>query len=171
MTLPDLTLRTATSEDLQQITDIYNYYVIHTPITFDIEPYTAEQRTPWFQQFSTEGRYRLFVAEQDSRILGYAGTTRFRPKSAYETTVETTVYCAPDVVAKGIGRSLYAALFSALAQEDIHRIVAGYALPNPASAALHAHFGFKPIGVFSENGRKFNRYWDVAWMERPLHLL
>ena len=65
---------------------------------------------------------------------------------------------------------LYTALFDALAGEDIRKIVAGYTLPNPASAALHARFGFKPVGVFHENGRKFERYWDVAWLERTLIL-
>jgi phosphinothricin acetyltransferase len=168
--LSDIKIRNASLDDLQQVTDIYNYYVLHTPITFDLEPFTVEQRTPWFLQFSRSGRYRLLVAEQDSRILGYAGTTRFRPKAAYDTTVETTVYCSPNDVSKGIGRRLYARLFTALSQEDIHRIVAGYALPNPASAALHEYFGFKTVGVFSENGRKFGRYWDVLWMERPLLL-
>jgi phosphinothricin acetyltransferase len=168
--LSDIRVRNASLHDLQQVTDIYNYYVVHTPITFDLEPFTVEQRTPWFRQFSPFGRYRLFVAERGGQILGYAGTTRFRPKAAYDTTVETTVYCAPKAVAKGIGRRLYTELFAALAQEDIRRIVAGYALPNPASAALHASFGFKTVGFFSENGRKFDRYWDVLWMERPLHL-
>jgi phosphinothricin acetyltransferase len=102
--------------------------------------------------------------------VGYAGTTRFRPKPAYDTTVETSIYCAPEAVGKGIGSRLYSALFDAIAGEDIHRIVAGYTLPNPGSAALHARFGFKLVGVFQENGRKFGRYWDVAWSQRPLRL-
>ena len=69
-----------------------------------------------------------------------------------------------------VGGILYGALFEALAGEDIRRIVAGYVLPNPASEALHARFGFKLVGVFRENGRKLGRYWDVAWVERPLIL-
>ncbi len=80
--------------------------------------------------------------------------------------METTVYCAPEAVGKGIGRQLYAALFEALRGEDIHRFVAGYALPNPASEVLHRKFGFKVVGVFTENGRKFGKYWDVCWTER-----
>ena len=60
------------------------------------------------------------------------------------------------------------ALFEAIAGQDIHRIVAGIALPNPASIALHRRLGFIPVGTFSEVGRKFGRYWDVAWMERAL---
>ena len=163
-------IRAATRTDLPRLTEIYNHYVTHTPITFDIEPYTPEHRSTWFGQFSTAGRYRLLVAEESGELMGYAGTTRFRPKAAYDTTVETSIYCAPNAVGKGIGSRLYSALFETIAGEDIHRVVAGYTLPNPASAALHERFGFKIIGVFHENGRKFGRYWDVAWLERPLHL-
>lgn len=168
--MTDLLIRPAALSDLPRLTEIYNHYVVHTPVTFDIEPYSVEKRAAWFQQFAVTGRYRLLVAENDSGIVGYAGTTRFRPKPAYDTTVETTIYCAPEAVGKGIGPSLYGALFESIAGEDIHRIVAGYTLPNPGSAALHERFGFKLMGVFQENGRKFGRYWDVAWSQRPLRL-
>jgi len=168
--MAEIVIRSAIRGDLPRLTELYNYYVIHTPITFDCEPYTVEKRETWFSQFGPTGRHRLLVAEEDGRVLGYAGTTRFRPKAAYETTVETTIYCAQQAVGKGIGSRLYGALFQALKDEDVHRIVAGYTLPNPASAALHERFGFKPVGVFRENGRKFGRYWDVCWTERPANL-
>jgi len=163
-------IRPANRADLTRLTEIYNYYVVHTPVTFDVEPYTVERRAAWFEQFALTGRYRLVVAEEDGLVMGYAGTTRFRVKPAYDTTVETTVYSSPEAVGKGVGRKLYAGLFDALADEDIHRIVGGYTLPNAASAKLHAMFGFKSVGIFSEVGYKFGRYWDVQWTERPLRL-
>jgi phosphinothricin acetyltransferase len=166
--LPEIETRVATRSDLPRLTEIYNHYVVHTPITFDVKPWNVEQRVAWFEQFDSVGRYRLLVAERDGVVVGYAGTTRFRPKAAYDTTVETTIYRSPEFIGAGVGTSLYTALFAALAEEDIHRIVAGYVLPNPASAALHARFGFKAIGVFTENGYKLGRFWDVCWMERPL---
>ena len=159
-------IRPAVREDLPRLTEIYNHYVVNTPVTFDAEPHTVERRQAWFAQFGAEGRYRLLVGEENGVVVGYAGTTRFRPKAGYDTTVETTVYCAPEAVGKGIGKRLYAALFEALRGEDIHRFVAGYALPNPATAALHERFGFEVVGVFRENGRKFGKYWDVCWVER-----
>ncbi len=107
---------------------------------------------------------RLLVAEENSIVVGYAGTTRFRNKAAYETSVETTVYCSHDVVGRGVGRRLYAALFEAIAGEDIHRIIGGYTLPNAATLALHERFGFKQVAVFSEAGRKFGRFWDVGFL-------
>jgi phosphinothricin acetyltransferase len=167
--MSDICIRSAVRADLPRLTEIYNHYVIHTPVTFDLEPYTVERREAWFSQFDVSGRYRLFVAEENGSVVGYAGTTRFRLKAAYETTVETTIYCDPRAIGKGIGSRLYGALFDAIQHEDIGRIVAGYTLPNPASAALHERFGFQRVGVFTENGRKFGRYWDVAWNERPLH--
>ncbi len=161
------TVRAATRSDLPRLTEIYNHYVLHTPVTFDLEPYTTETRGAWFEQFAASGRYRLVVAENDGVVLGYAGTMRFRPKAAYETTVETTIYCAPEAVGMGIGAKLYAGLFASIADEDIHRVLAGYTMPNAASQKLHERCRFKMIGIFREVGRKFGRYWDVAWTERP----
>ena len=67
-----------------------------------------------------------------------------------------------------MGTALYTALFEVLANEDVNTAVAGISLPNPASISFHERFGFKPVGVFHAVGRKFDRYWDVAWFERPL---
>jgi len=162
--------RPASRADIPRLTEIYNHYVIHTPVTFDLEPYTVERRMAWFEQFAATGRHRLLVAEENGIILGYAGTTRFRAKPAYDTTVETTIYAAQEAVGKGIGRKLYAALFETLAGENINRLVGGFTLPNAGSQKLHEYFGFKNVGVFSEVGFKFGKYWDVQWTERPLHL-
>ena len=168
--MPEILIRPAARADLPRLTEIYNHYVLHTPVTFDVEPYTVEKRAAWFDQFGPTGRYHLMVAEENGVVLGYAGTMRFRPKAAYETTVETTIYCDQQAVGKRLGSRLYTALFDAIRDEDIHRIVAGYTLPNDASAALHARSGFTPVGVYTEVGRKFGRYWDVQWTERPLRL-
>ena len=163
-------IRPAHREDLPGLTEIYNHFVVNTPVTFDLEPWTVGRRMSWFEQFGPRGRYRLLVAVEGEVVAGYAGTTRFRVKAGYDTTVETTIYCAPGFEGKGIGRQLYAALFASLVGEDIHRIVAGYVPPNPASASLHDRFGFRRVGTFSECGYKFGRYWDTCWLERSLRV-
>jgi phosphinothricin acetyltransferase len=161
-------IRAATPADLPALTAIYNHYVIHTPITFDIEPFTVEQRAEWFRVYSATGRHRLLVAEEAGEIVGYAGTGPFRTKAAYETSVETSIYCAPNATGRGIGTRLYSALFDCVKGEDVHRALGGVTLPNEASVALHKRFGFVEVARFSENGRKFGRYWDVAWFEKHL---
>jgi len=161
-------IRRAREDDLAALTTLYNHYVERTPITFDVEPYTVEQRRAWLAGFAERGRHQLLVAEEGGRLVGWAGTLRFREKRAYDTTVEMTVYLAPDAIGRGLGAALYEALFAALAGEDVHRAVAGITLPNDASIALHRRFGFAEVGVFREVGRKLGRYWDVLWMERAL---
>jgi phosphinothricin acetyltransferase len=150
------------------LTEIYNHYVLSSPVTFDLEPLTIEQRAPWFLEHAETGRHRLLVAEEDALVVGYTSTSRFRARAAYDTTVEASIYCAPEAVGRGIGSALYRVLFAAIAGEDINRIAAGITLPNDTSVALHRSFGFVQVGVFTQNGRKFGRYWDVAWFERPL---
>jgi phosphinothricin acetyltransferase len=164
----DVAIRPATDADLARIDEIYNHYVAHTAITFDLEPLTADARRAWFAQFAPAGSHRLFVAEDAGRVVAFAGSHRFRTKAAYDTTVETTVYCDPGMCGRGLGTALYRAVFDALAGEDLRMAIAGVTLPNEASVALHRRFGFTPVGVMREVGRKFGRFWDVAWYEKPL---
>jgi phosphinothricin acetyltransferase len=171
--MSDTAIRPALLSDLPRLAEIYNHYILNTPITFNTRPFTVEEFAGWFEEHSDGRRHRLVVAVKngdDSRVIGYAGTGRFRPKEAYETTVETTIYCSPECTQRGVGTLLYGALFELIAGEDINRIVAGVTLPNPASVALHERFGFRHVGTFTGNGRKFGKYWDVAWFERPLKL-
>jgi len=162
------TVRRGHTGDLGAIVEIYNHYVRETAITFDIEPFTVETRRPWFDAFADSGRYQLFVAEEDGTLAGYAGSHSFRSKAAYDTSVETTVYLHPQMGGRGIGTQLYFALFEALEGEDIRRALAGITEGNPGSIALHQRFGFRHAGLFTQVGRKFDRYWDVDWLEKEL---
>lgn len=161
-------IRPATVDDLSALNDIYNQYVLETHYTFDVEPMSAEARREWFSHYDTTGRYRVLVALSDASVIGYASSSRFRPKQAYETSIETSVYLAPESMGRGAGSLLYEGLFRALVGEDVHRAYAGISLPNPASVGLHERFGFKRVAHFTEQGRKFDRYWDVAWYEKPI---
>lgn len=161
-------VRAGRADDLPALTEIYNHYVEQTHVTFDLEPYTVETRREWFGHYAATGRHRLLVAEVTGDVVGYATSGRFRDKAAYNPSVETTVYCAPEAVGRGVGSTLYGALFEALRTEDVHCAYAGVALPNEASLALHRRFGFAEIGTFHQVGRKFGKWWDVTWLERSV---
>ena len=168
--MADVRIRAAVRDDLPRLTEIYNYYVVNTPITFDLVPVTVEQRVRWFEEHTGGQRHRLFVAENAGLVVGWAGTGPFRDRAAYDTSVETSIYCAHDAKGRGIGAMMYRVLLDALKNEDINRVLAGITIPNEASIKLHRRFGFSEVGVFTECGRKFERYWDVVWLERPLRL-
>ena len=168
MIVTKVDIRSGQVADLSALTSIYNHYVEHTHVTFDTRPFTLEQRQQWLSHYATTGPHRLLVAVIDDEVAGYATSSRFRDKAAYDTSVETTVYVRHGEARRGVGRALYGALFEALRGEDVHRAYAGIALPNDASIALHETFGFTEVGTYREVGRKFGRYWDVTWWERPL---
>ncbi|MFJ8732398.1 GNAT family N-acetyltransferase [Streptomyces bauhiniae] len=166
----EVQVRPGTEADLDALTALYNHYVTETAITFDLAPFTPGERRPWLLSHPEDGPHRLLVAtDPDSRrVLGYATSGPHRPKAAYAPSVETSVYLAPDATGRGVGTLLYDALFAALAEEDVHRAFAGITQPNRASVRLHERFGFRHLGTFGEVGRKFGRYWDVAWYQKEL---
>ncbi len=168
---PTARVRPGLDTDLPALTTLYNHYVLHTEVTFDVEPFTVEQRHPWFAQYAATGPHRLLVAEVDGVAVGYVTSSAHRPKAAYRRSVETTVYLHPEHVGRGLGRALYEALFTELADTDVHRAFAGISVPNPASVALHLGLGFTPIGTYSEIGFKYGHYIDVDWFQRamPVH--
>lgn len=161
-------VRPAVPDDLAALTAIYNHYVEHTIVTFDVEPFSLEARREWMGHYAGSGPHRLLVGELDGAVAGYATSGVFRPKPGYATSVETTVYCDPAATGRGLGSALYGELFTALAGEGLHRAYAGVALPNDASIRLHERFGFRELGTFREVGRKLDRWVDVRWFERPL---
>ena len=160
-------MRAAEPRDAPALNDIYNHYVRTSHVTFDTEPASLDRRLDWLRERSG-GRHRVLVAQDARQVLGYASSGPHRARPRYATTVETSVYVDPARSGHGVGASLYGALFEALREADLHRALAAIALPNPASVTLHGRFGFKQVGLFTEQGHKFGRYWDVAWFERAL---
>lgn len=161
-------IRRGRPSDLEALARIYDHYVSTTHVTFDLEPPEPGQRRLWIKQFSADGRHQLFVADGDDGAIGYACSTPFKQKAAYGVSVETTVYLTPAAVGQGVGLRLMQSLLDALTHAGVHRAYAGVALPNEASEALHKKLGYRRVGVLTEVGRKFDRYWDVAWYERCL---
>ena len=159
-------IRPASVEDLPAMVAILNPFILNTAVTFDTEPYTAQSRLPWFNQFSLDGRHRCYVAVVDSQVVGYANSGPLRPKRAYDTSVEVSIYKSQECALAGIGSALYKTLFDSLGNEDVHRAHALVTLPNAASVAIHEKFGFREVGTLQEAGRKFGEYHSVYWMEK-----
>jgi phosphinothricin acetyltransferase len=161
-------IRRIEARDIAPLLDIYNHYVATTHISFDVEPRTLEQRRAWFESFAETGRHQCFIADRNGTAIGWASSGRFKDRAAYDTSVETSVYLAPGEGGKGLGRRLYETLFDALAKDDVHRCLGGIALPNEASVGVHLAMGFRHTGTYTEVGRKFGRFWDVAWYEKRM---
>jgi L-amino acid N-acyltransferase YncA len=160
------TIRLATAHDAARIAEIYAPAVTDSAISFELDaPDEAEVRrrigyvsvnTPWL------------VCERDGRVLGYAYGGQFRARPAYNWTVEVSAYVAPEAQGAGVARAMYTSLFAALTVQGYRNLIAGIALPNPASIRLHEAMGFVAAGVNHNVGYKLGAWRDVAWFERPL---
>jgi phosphinothricin acetyltransferase len=161
-------VRPATRRDLPELLTIYNHYVVNSHATFDTEPVTVESRIGWLDKFSEVGPYRLLVAAEGDRVLGWASSAPYREHPAFVHTVEAGIYLHPDLRSRGIGSALYEPLLENLRSQKIHRALAGIALPNDASVALHRKFGFREVGVFEEYAVKDGTFISSVWMQLRL---
>jgi phosphinothricin acetyltransferase len=165
--LQNIVIRNGREADLPRLVEIYNYYVLNGHVVFDIELATVQSRRAWFDAFST-GPHQILVAEGQAGVLGCATSSRYRMHPAFEQTVETGIYLDPSSRGKGVGTRLYASLLKALEDQPVHVAVAGVALPNDASVALHRRLGFEEVGVFREYALKRNVRISSIWFQRPI---
>lgn len=162
-------IRDGVESDLPRINEIYNHYIVDRHTSFDTEPWSSEQRRQWFEKYRTRGRYRIVVVEVDGEVVGFASSSPFRDKTAYDTSVETTIVLDRAVLGRGLGKQLFPKLIEQLEACDIHRAYALIALPNDPSVALHLDNGYRTVGTLDEVGRKLGTYHSVLIMERRFH--
>lgn len=163
-----ITIRQAVLGDLYHVNAIYNHFIEHSAITFDVEPWSIAQRLQWYQTAILKQRHILLVAVQDDKVIGFAYNGTFKAKQAYASSTEVTVYKAPDCEERGVGRALYRHLLNALKSQDFNRAYAWITLPNDASIALHHNMGFETVGTMGQVGKKFDEFHDVALLEKVL---
>jgi len=159
-------LRQGTPQDAAQICDIYNHYVRETTVTFEEAPVSEADMAQRIAD--TVSRLPWLVWEEGTVILGYAYAAPWKARAAYRHAVEASIYLAHSATGRGLGTKLYEALIADLRQRDIHCVIGGAALPNPASFALHERLGFSKVAEFREVGFKFGRRVSVAYWELVL---
>ena len=165
--MTDVIVRSASPVDAEAIARIYNYYVENTVITFEEEPVRVDAMAARVAEIQALSLPWL-VAEIDSKVLGYAYAGKWKVRSAYRHSVETTIYLEHGHEGRGIGKTLYAALLPLLRARGIHVAIGGAALPNAASVALHEALGFEHVATFREVGFKHGRWVDVAYWQLVL---
>lgn len=163
-----LTLRMATPDDAPAVAALYNWYVTHGTQTFQYQPSTVEEYRQNIAEVLQQAPF-LVAYTADGRLAGYACAHPWHTRRAFAWDVETTVYCAPDVVGQGTGRKLYTALLELLRLQGYHNAFALVTRPNPQSDAFHKALGFTRYGVEKHSGYKFGRWLDLGYWAYPLN--
>jgi phosphinothricin acetyltransferase len=159
-------IRNATVEDAPQICEIYNHYVLHTPITFEENSISVDDMRQRIQRITPAMPW--LTLEQENRLIGYCYAHPWKERAAYRFTVELTIYLDSSAVSRGKGSELFGVLLEELRTKQIHSAISVVALPNPASAGLLEKFGFHQAARFEEVGFKFGRWIDVGYWQRKI---
>ena len=159
-------IRSVKNEDASVICSIYNHYVRETTITFEEAPVSIKEMERRIGEISAA--YPWFIFDDGVYITGYAYVSKWKERIAYRFSAEITVYIKQGHEGKGIGTELYKHLIEAARKKSIHALLAGIALPNERSIALHEKFGFTKIAQFNEIGFKQNKWIDVGYWELVL---
>ena len=165
----EIVVRPALSDDLVAVTEIYNYYIANSVVTFDLEKMSLsdwESKFHWIQGLALP----FVVAESESKqILGFAYVAPWRQKAAYRRTVEDSIYLKPAATSKRIGTKLLEALIEQSKAAGVKEMVAVISDKGAeASIALHERFGFKHQGHLAKVGFKFGRWLGTVLMQKSL---
>jgi phosphinothricin acetyltransferase len=110
----------------------------------------------------------VYVAENDTTILGFGTYGIFRPWEGFKFSVEHSVYVDKNARGLGIGKSILSKLIQIAKQNDLRIMIAGIDASNKKSIDFHEQFGFYEVGTFKEVGFKFDRWLDVTFMQLNL---
>lgn len=162
-------IRLAERKDLQRLNEIYNWAVLHTVATFDLEERSFEQSEQWFDSHQPSF-YPLFVVETEGSVFGWGSLSPFHPRPAYRLTGEFSIYISPEFHGKGVGDLLLRHLCQSAQVLGYHSLIGLITATNRASLRLAEKNSFVRVGHYHEVGRKFGQWLDVIAVQRNIHI-
>jgi L-amino acid N-acyltransferase YncA len=161
-------IRIAAPSDSAAIATIYAHYVRTSVVTFDT---TAPDAAAWDEKANAllEKGIPFLVAEMEGVVAAFAYLSQYRPKAAYDHTMEDTVYVSPEFLGRGYGRLLLENLLARAAGAGARQLIAVIADDGSgASQRLHASLGFDLVGRLRDVGFKHERWVDTVLMQRSV---
>lgn len=163
----DAAIRPVNASDSPRLAAIYNHYILHTTVSFEEDPVTPSEMEARITATVGDG-FPWLVAVEAGHVLGYAYAARWKRRSGYRFSAESTVYLDPTRTGQGLGSRLYGQLILILRSKGVHTLIAGIALPNIASVGFHERAGFTKTAHFREVGFKLGQWVDVGYWQRML---
>lgn len=169
----DIIIRDAKVTDAKAIQTIYTPYVETTAITFE---YNVPSEEEFCRRIETvQQKYPWIVAMVNGKVVGYAYASAFKPRDAYQWAIETSIYVDNNNKRSGIGRQLHEALEQRLKMQGILNMNACISFIDPEdeyltqdSVRFHERLGYQKVAHFHQCGKKFNRWYDIIWMEKMI---
>ncbi|MNP15280.1 Phosphinothricin N-acetyltransferase [compost metagenome] len=151
---------------LNDIKEIYNYYVLNSTISFHTEELDFEQIKA--STMNKDARYKSFVIYDEDEIKGYVLITQYKNKQAYEISGEVTIYLKPNCLGQGIGKLALQFIEDVAKKQGFHTLIATVCMENVRSKSLFEKQGYKQCALFKEIGYKFGRRLDIGSFQKIL---
>ena len=164
--MPEVDLRPARPDDADAIARIYNHYILESTSTFHTEPVDAAERAAWMAERGDA--YPTVVAEENGAVCAWGALSAYKPRPAWQPTVEVAIYVEPGHTGRGIGPLLMDDLLDRAAGLGYHSVVSQIVGGNGPSAVIAERSGFVEVGRVREAGLKFGQRLDVILMQRML---
>jgi len=162
----DVSIRPAGPDDAATICTIYNQGIEDRIATLETELRTPEERRQWMT--ARAARHPVVVAVTGGEVVGWGSLNPFNARPAYDHVVDLSVYVERAWRGRGVGRALLTHLLPLARTLGYHKMVLATFPYNEAGVALYRKTGFRPVGVYHEQGRLDGRWVDVLIMERLL---
>lgn len=166
-------IRDVKPEDAERLVEIYSYYVLNTAVSFEYNAPSVEE----FKEriINTTKKFPYLVCEKNNKVIGYAYAGAYSTREAYSWTATTSIYLDKDYRRQGIGSALYESLENRLRKQGIVNILAGAAYCvkedeylSHDSFKFHSKMGYTKVAHMESIGKKFNRWYDLLWMQKKI---
>ena len=167
----ELIIRSANENDAEAVRRIYEPCILNTAVTFEYDVPTVDDFAERIS--STLKKYPYLIAEQDGKAIGYAYAGPFHTRAAFAWAAEWSVYIDCNARRMGIGQKLYTVIEEKLKAMGIVNLYASIAYTENNDSYLtkdsiefHKSLGFTKTAHFNKCGYKFNRWYDLVYMEK-----
>ena len=150
-------------DDAAGIATIYNQGIEDRSATFETKPRSAADIDAWL-----DGVHPVVVVEDNGKIIAFAATSMYRPRTCYQGIAEFSVYVAREERGRGAGRLALEALFAAAKEHGFWKLVSRVFPENTASRALLRATDFREVGIYEKHGQLDGVWRDVVIVERRL---
>ena len=168
-----LKIRDARIEDAERLVEIYAPYITNSAVSFEYKVPTIDEFKERIR--TIKEKYPYLVCEKNGMIVGYVYASAYSEREAYDWTVATSIYVDKNCRRMGVGSLLYAELEARLKVMGIENLLAGVAycekedeyLTND-SYKFHTKEGYFMAGQLKDVGKKFNRHYDLLWLQKKI---
>jgi len=161
--LTDFKIREFREFDKNAVLSIYNYHVIN-----GFAAYSEKELSVDFILQLKKTSVSFIILEIEQGIAGFAFLRNYLPYDNFKHTGQLSYFIKPEYTNKGYGTLLLNKLIEDAIDKGIKIFLIHLSSLNEQSLNFHKKHGFIECGRFKNIALKFNKPFDIIWMEKKI---